>query len=313
MYNDFIGVDIGKFEFVVALNGSRNTVSYENTSAGIDDFLTQYQPSLKGGFTVLEATGGYELSLLLALCDSDYVVHRANTRHVKNFIRSYGNAAKTDSLDAVGLSRYGKERHVGLKPFDAPSKKSLELFDLVQRRKDLKNFEVAEKNRSKGPRIGNKVHKSCSNMLKCIQEELVSINAAITAHIENDTQLKKKKEVLKTIPGIGEVSANTLLVLLPELGVLNRRQIASLAGVAPIAKDSGTYQGKRTVGYGRDGLKEMLFMCAMAARRSHSSLQSFYLRLIDAGKPKKVALVALMRKIITIANARLKELSLSEC
>lgn len=307
MYNDFIGIDIGKFEFVVALNSSKNTFTFENSPEGIDDFIKEYQASLKGGFTVLETTGGYELSLLLTLCDKGYVVHRANTRHVKNFIRSYGNTAKTDRLDAVALSRYGYERHQGLNPFKAPSKKSLELFDLVQRRQDLKALEVAEKNRFKGPRIGNRVRKSCSNMLKHIQSELADIQAAIESYIEKDSMLRKRKEILKSIPGIGDISANTFLVLLPELGTLNRRQIASLVGVAPIAKDSGTYQGRRTTGHGRDGIKTLLYMCAMAARRSHSSLQSFYNRLVNAGKPKKVALVALMRKIITIANARLKE------
>lgn len=129
--------------------------------------------------------------------------------------------------------------------------------------------------------------------------------------IENDAVLKKKKEVLKTIPGVGEVTANYLLVLLPELGVLNRKQIASLTGLAPIANDSGQFKGYRATGHGRTGVKPILFMAAMAARNSNSWLKSFYNRLVEAGKKKIVALTALMRKIIVIANARIRDLNLS--
>jgi transposase len=309
MYNNFIGIDIGKFEFVVSLNCSKQVSTFSNTETGIKEFIKAYEAPLADGLSVLEATGGYELQLLLTMSDKGYALHRANTRHVKHFIRSYGNGAKTDSLDSQALSRFGKERHASLKIFEHQSKRAIDLYGLVQRRKDLKAFEVAENNRSQAPNIGIHVQKSCATVLKCIREELAIIEKEIASLIDEEVSLKAKKTCLKTIPGIGEVSANSLIALLPELGTVNRSQIASLVGLAPIPKDSGKYFGYRSVGYGRAGIKETLFMCAMAARRSNSPLKNFYERLIEAGKPKKVALTAVMRKLIVIANAKLKELA----
>jgi transposase len=152
------------------------------------------------------------------------------------------------------------------------------------------------------------VQESCQVMIETITQQVQLITSQINTLIEQDPELKVKKEVLKSIPGIGDITANELLVLLPELGTLSRRQIASLAGVAPIANDSGTFKGYRATGYGRSDIKPILFMAAMAARNSNSSLKGFYNRLIEAGKKKMVAITALMRKIIVIANARLKPL-----
>lgn len=307
LYNNFVGVDIGKFSFVVAVHGQKQIKEYDNDASGIKSFIKDYQKYLSNGLCVLETTGGYEMRLVLTLCETGYSVHRANTRKVKHFIRSLGNSAKTDKLDSKALALYGYERNNRLERFTPQSKQALALYELVQRRQDLKRLLVAEKNRSKAPRA-NFVQESCRVMIETITEQILLITSQINTLIEQDPQLKAKKEVLKSIPGIGDITANELLVLLPELGTLSRRQIASLAGVAPIANDSGTYKGYRATGHGRSDIKPILFMSAMAARNSNSSLKSFYSRLIEAGKKKMVAITALMRKIIVIANARLKPL-----
>lgn len=309
LYNNYIGIDIGKAFFVVAVYGSKKTHEYENTPTGIKGFINDFNSKLKHSLTVLETTGGYEMRLLLTLCETGYRVHRANTRKVKRFIQSYGNEAKTDKLDALSLSLYGYERSPRLEPFTPQSTQALALFELVQRRTDLKQMLVAEKNRLQAPRA-ELIKESCHAMLDVLAAQIKTITETINTLIESDPVLKGKKAVLKTIPGIGDIIANELLVLLPELGSLTRRKIASLAGLAPKANDSGQFNGYRCVSYGRCGIKPILFMAAMAARNSHSNLKSFYNQLINSGKKKMVALTALMRKIIVIANARIRDFNL---
>jgi transposase len=310
VYKNFIGIDIGKLSFVVGVYGSKKVQEYENNLEGIHSFIKAYRSLLTNGFSILETTGGYEMRILLMLCEEGFTVHRANTRKVKNFIRSLGNGAKTDELDSRALALYGYERHARLECFKPQSQQALELYELVQRCSDLKFMLVAEKNRFKAPRA-DYIKESCELMIDSLSKQIEVLTGRINQIIENDAVLKKKKAVLKTIPGIGEITANYLLVLLPELGSLNRKQVASLTGLAPIANDSGLFKGYRATGHGRAGVKPILFMAAMAARNSNSWLKSFYNRLVEAGKKKMVALTALMRKIIVIANARVRDFNLS--
>lgn len=310
-YNNFIGIDIGKFNFVVANHNEKNTTEYENTLNGINDFLNDFKGIVNKSLCILETTGGYEMELLLTLCSKKISVHRANTRKVKNFIRSYGNEAKTDALDAKALALYGYERHDKLDLYEAATENAMTLYELVMRRNDLKQMLVAEKNRLQGPRV-NTVKSSCKTIIKALSEEINAITDEINNLISKDNLLKEKKKILMSVPGIGDIISNELLILLPELGTLNRRQIAALVGVAPKAKDSGKYKGYRATGYGRNGIKPSLFLAAMAARNSNSPLKDFYEKLILTGKKKMVALTALMRKIIVIANARMKEFILKE-
>ncbi len=253
----------------------------------------------------METTGGYELELIYFLLHNEYKVHRADTRKVKSFIRSFGSSAKTDALDAKALALYGYERGDKLSLFELQSVDAIELFQLVQRRKDLKGSLVAEKNRLKAP-TGNLIKNSIAAMINVLTEQLQVITDKIQAMISSNKELNDKCNMLKTIPGIGDIIAFELLILLPELGILCRRTISSLAGLAPRANDSGKFSGYRRTGYGRGGVKPMLFLAAMAARNSKTPLKEFYEKLIAKGKKKMVALTALMRKIIVIANARLK-------
>jgi transposase len=305
-YRNFIGIDIGKKSFFVNLYGKKPVKEYENTSEGIKKFLKSYKTVLKEVFCILEATGGYEMRLLLTLCDQGLTVHRANTRKVKRFIQSLSNGAKTDALDAKALALYGYERSYRLEPFSPSSKQALDLYELVQRRRDLRQMLTAEKNRLKAPRA-NLVKSSIQAVIQLLSDEIESIDQLIRELIDSDEIFAKKKRILMTIPGIGGAISAELIAMMPELGSMNRRQAASLAGLAPRANDSGQFKGYRHTAPGRNQVKPMLFLAAMAARNSNSRLKVFYNQLIARGKSKMVALVALMRKIIVIANARLKE------
>ena len=216
-YTKFIGIDIGKFNFVVATHGNKETKEYTNDNSGINSFLKDHKKELQTALCILETTGGHEMNVLLTLCDKKIAVHRANTRNVKNFIRSFGNKAKTDTLDAKALAYYGFERNDRLEKYKPASKHSMQLYELVQRRHDLKQILVAEKNRIQGPRT-DFIKGSCEKMIKAITDEIESIAAQIKEMINQDPVLKAKKLMLMTIHGIGETISNELLILLPELG-----------------------------------------------------------------------------------------------
>jgi transposase len=308
LYQNFIGIDIGKFSFVVACHETKKTFEYQYNNDGLQKFFIKFNSLLPLSLIVLEATGGYEQQLLLALCAKNFHVHRANTRHVKSFIRSYRNSAKTDALDAKALALYGSERYKHLELFKPISSNLLDLYALLQRRADLKKMLTAEKNRAQAPGIILFSAKSCNKLIETLQEQLVLINHELKAIIAADPILKARLKVLKSVSGIGNIVAMELLAMMPELGTLTREQAASLAGLAPKANDSGKSQGYRRVAPGRNSLKPTLYMAAMAASQSKSILGIFYKNLLARGKKKMVALTALMRKIIVIANARLKEL-----
>lgn len=305
VYTNFIGIDMGKFNFVASIYGNKTTNEYENSCSGIGKFIEEHQSVLLDSLIVVEATGGYELEFIYTIVAAGYKIHRADARKVKNFIRSFGSAAKTDILDAKALAKYGHERSAHLKLFSLSSPDRIELFQLVQRRNDLTSILVAEKNRLQGP-SGNIIKDSIDSMINVISGQIESITEKIKRLIDSIPELKQKMELLKTIPGIGNVVAFELLILLPELGTLCRRKIASLAGVAPRASESGKFTGYRRTGNGRFGIKRILFIAAMAARNSNTCLKEFYEKLTGRGKKKMVALTALMRKILVIANAKIK-------
>jgi len=309
LYQNFIGIDIGKFTFVVNCHGQKSTNTFDNTSQGLKAFIRKHKQDLSDSLTVLETTGGYESLALKILLAKGYAVHRANTRKVKNFIRSFGNDFKTDALDAKALALYGKERSDQLNLYRPPSQEQELLYDLVTRRQDLTKLRAAEKNKIQGPKCQGVLKDSCQTMITFLSQQIKGIEDQITSLVHKKEHLTEKVQELQTIPGVGPVVATTLLALMPELGTLTRRQVASLAGVAPKANDSGTLKGYRRIVRGREIIKPALFMAAMAARNSHSDLGAFYTRLTGKGKKKMVALTALMRKIITIANAKLKPLT----
>jgi transposase len=305
-YSSFFGIDIGKSEVVVGKYGTKSTVSFPNSKTGFKNFFKIYKTELPNAFVVLETTGGYETLFLNALLDKEIAVHRANTRQVKSFIRSWGTLAKSDALDAQALSLYGYERHQKLSLFQKPSPELVKLTSLTQRRQDLTQMLVQEKNRLKSPQNDSFIIKCCKEIIKTLKTQIDYITKEIESIISNNVSFRQKKEALESIPGIGPVVSAILIASMPELGQINRRQAASLAGLAPHPYESGQKIGYRRTKGGRQQVRSLLFIAAMAARNSNSTLKAFYEKLIGKGKKKMVALTALMRKILVIANARIK-------
>jgi transposase len=307
MYSIFLGIDIGKFEFVVAAHENTKIQQYTNDTAGIKSFIAAHKSQLPTSFVVLEATGGYEKMLLETLSIRGIAVHRADARKVKYFIKSERMYGKTDASDAILLALYGFERHLKLpihKPIDAATGN---LKSALTRRIQLTKDLVAEKNFSQAPGISDEIKQSSERHIAFLTNEIEIMNEAINTSIKQDSEALLKREILSSIPGIGQQVSAALIGLAPELGRLNRREIASLLGVAPHPYESGMRKGYRAVKGGRLEVRTFLFMASMAARSSNSYFKEFYERLIAKGKKKMVALTALMRKILLVANALLKQ------
>jgi transposase len=307
LYHNFIGIDISKADFHVGLHGSKETKSFDNIKSGFSQFFKTYKKELSNGLVVLETNGGYETLLIEFLQHKKIAVHRANTRIVKNFIRSTGKLGKSDRIDALGLARYAFERHESLTLYQAPSAQQKELLQLSRRKKELKSMLVQEKNRMQAP--DNQFIKiSCEQVIQSLTDNIKQIETRIKELIQTEKHMQQKVELLsKEIKGVGEITAIDLLINIPELGSLDRRKIASLSGTAPHPYESGKKIGYRSTRGGRQTVKPILYMAAMAASRSLGELGKFYKSLVSRGKKPIVALVALMRKMIVIANAKIRD------
>jgi transposase len=276
----FIGCDVGKAEIVIFDSRTGHTTKISNTGAALARFAASLDPD---GLVICEATGGYEAALLDALVTAGRPVHRADARKVKAFIRSLGTLGKSDAIDACALARYGSERHDRLARWQPRDHQRDRLHLLVTARRELVRERVAYRNRLQAPGMAP------------IEPRLRRILAALDAEIA----------------GIGPATAAQLTALMPELGTLGRRQAAALAGLAPHPRQSGTKDAYRRTRGGRPEVKHALFMAALAATRHNPTLRNFYQRLKSNGKKPIVALIAVMRKIIVIANARIRDAQLS--
>lgn len=308
MYHSFIGIDIGKKDFYLALHGESNVTPYPNNKKGFALMVKRLKAQLPDSLVVLENTGGYEAKLISYLLARDIKVHRADTRKVKHFIRSTGRLGKSDNIDALGLARYAKERHHELDLYQELEENAKKLLMATNRREELKQILVQEKNRLKAP-DNEHVKDSHITLIHFLEQEISKVEQVQKSLIALDKELQNKVNLLKDeIDGVGEVTAINLISTLPELGTLNRRKIASLAGTAPHPYESGNKIGYRNVRGGRGNVKRILFMAALTASRSKGKLGQFYKRLIANGKKPMVAMTALMRKIVVIANAKIKDM-----
>lgn len=310
----FLGIDVSQDWFDVALHGAAKPAQFPNSEEGFAAFARHCQGlDWPASFVVLEATGGYEARLLRFVVALGAKVHRATPLHAKHFIKSLGRQAKTDRIDALALARYAAERHAELPLFVLPNEEQRAFNDLMMRRNDLVAFAAAEKARVSQPRYtdaASPVMRSLEAVLGFLEAQIAAIESELDALVEASVILRARIETMRSVKGIGRLSAYALQAFMPELGTLTRRTAASLAGCAPHPRDSGIKNRKRTVFGGRGTIKRMLFLAAMAARRHEPNLKAFYEKLVSGGKPKMVAITAIMRKIIVIANARLKELNL---
>ena len=303
LYSNFMGIDIGKFDCVAHIYGSNITTTFKNTREGIAEFYTEVKASLEKGLVVCEVTGGYERLVIEYLQSHTIAVHRANGRQIKNFIRSYGIIGKNDSIDAKALSHYAYERHPRLALYEKNTHETLR--ELQGRRADLVSMHTAEKNRKSAPG-GQSCVTSIDAVIAVLATQISLVEAQIKELIASDAILQMKVDTLKTLPGVGDITAATIVCQMPEIGTMNQKQVASLAGLAPHPNQSGMKNGYRRTRGGRRHLRAALHMSGLSASGSKSVLGDFYRRLVESGKPKMCALTAVTRKLIVIANARVK-------
>lgn len=294
-----LGLDVGKD--TIAVSDGRNAALVANRRPAIRRFLR----GCKADFIVCEPTGGYELVLIEECLQLGLAVHRADTRKLKAFIRSRGQLGKSDAIDARELAAYGLERWASLALWHAPDPVEARLRALVRRRNDLVAIKVAEMNRAKAPG-GMDLADTFKAVLAVITRQIKAIDQAIRTLLRTGF-LKQKVDVATAIKGIAETTAAALIATLPELGRMDRKQAAALAGLAPHPNESGRKIGYRRMRGGRPAVRTILFMPAMQAARGRGEFASFYRRLVDAGKKPIVALAAVMRKIVVTLNARLRD------
>ena len=301
----FIGCDVGKATIVVFDSLSGRTQTIANQPKALAVFVATLDAAC---FALCEATGGYEAALLAALIAAGIPTHRADARKVKYFIRSRGTLGKTDALDARALAIYGEKNQAELDRWQAPDEERCRLQALILQRNDLVQDQTRYSNRAKAP--GSVKMRGCySRVLVTLAREICRLDVEIAATVNASATMRLAADTLVAIPGIGAVTAHALLGLMPELGRLDRRQAAALAGLAAHPNQSGAADGYRRTRGGRPEVKRAIFMAAMSAAKHHPTLKPFYDRLIENGKKKLVALTAVMRKLIVIANAKLRDLA----
>ena len=299
----FIGCDVGKTSIVVYDSADGRLQTIANGAEALAAFATQLDQTC---LVVCEATGGYEAGLLDALLARGVPTHRADARKVKAFIRSFGTLGKTDALDAKALAGYAKERNLQLRRWQAPSRDHLALQALVLTRSDLVQQQTAWSNRLQAP--GAEPVASClRQLLDCLADQIDAIEVRIQNILDASQPLQQTAAILRAIRGIGFKTAAALIALMPELGSLNRKQAAALAGLAPHPRQSGFTDAYRRTKGGRPEVKRVLFMAALSAAQHDPVMRAFFQRLTAAGKKPIVAITAVMRKIIVVANARLRD------
>ncbi len=297
----FVGIDVSKDRLDVAVRPTGEAWQVPHDPQGMNS-LTERLRDLAPHLVVLEATGGMELALSGELAAAGLPVAVVNPRHVRDFARAGGQLAKTDSLDAQVLAHFAEAMRPA--PRGLPDASAQEMRALVARRRQLVEMTTAEKNRMRiaTPRVRPKVQEH----IRWLEDSLKELDKDLADLIRSSPMWSTTEKLLRSAPGVGPILSMTLLSGLPELGVLNRGEIAALVGVAPFNRDSGTLRGKRKVWGGRGQVRAVLYMATLVATRFNPVLRDFYQRLCAAGKPKKVAITACMRKLLTILNVMVK-------
>ncbi len=298
----FVGIDVSKASLDVALRPDNSHWSCGNDDAEISALvkrLRKLQPTL----IVLEATGGLEIPVVAVLASAALPVVVMNPRQVRDFAKASGKLAKTDRIDAGVLAWFGEALRPEIRPFKDPE--TQELAALLTRRRQLSDMLTAERNRlHSAPKC---VRKDIKAHIAWMERRFKDVNNDLNGAIKHSPVWRENDEILQSAPGVGPVLSVTLMAVLPELGTLNRRQIAALAGLAPFNRDSGKFKGKRAIWGGRAEVRSVLYMSTLTAVRCNPIIRSFYQRLIKAGKEHKVAMTACMRKFLTILNVMIKD------
>ena len=298
----FAGIDVSKDWLDVAVLGEKGTKQFANTKKGIAQ-LAKWMRTLTLKLIVAEATGGYEQDLVLALFAAGLPVALVSPQRVRQYAKARGLLAKTDKLDAHLLANFGK--HIQPRLFVAKSEERKRLSALVERRKQLNTMLQAEKNRLRTTSMEMK--SSMKRVIVCLKAELKEVDEKIRQFMKAHEEMGEQEQLLRTVRSIGPVTAVTLLADLPELGQLDRKQIAALVGVAPMNHDSGKKRGYRKTKGGRPDVRRALYMATLTGIRYNPVLQPQYEQLVKRGKEKKVAITACMRKLLTILNAMMRD------
>ena len=299
----YVGIDVSKDRLDVHLRPGGEAFAVARDGKGLEELVARLlacSPTL----VAVEATGGFETIVAAALAGAQLPLVVINPAQIRHFAQAVGQRAKTDPIDAAVIARFVEA--VKPTPRAMPDQEARLLAELVSRRRQIIEMIVAERQREK--RAENvRVRKSLARHIKVLEKELLEIDNDIDTLVRGSPVWRAKEELLVSFPGVSNTLARTFLAEVPELGTLNRRQIASLAGLAPFTRQSGRWKGKSMIGGGRGALRAGLYMAALSASRYHPQLKLFYQRLLAAGKPKMVALIAVARKVLTTLNAMLRD------
>jgi transposase len=298
-----VGIDVSKDKLDVHVLPQGESFSVSRDAKGIEELINRLAP-LEPAVIGIEATGGFERVAAAGLASAGLPLVVINPAQVRAFARSLGQRAKTDPIDAAVIARFVEAIKPPIRPL--PDEETQLLSDLVTRRSQIIQMIVAERQREKRA-INRHVRKSLARLIKALEKEINSIDEEIDGTLRGSPIWREKEDLLVSVPGVGSITTRTLLAELPELGTLDRRQIASLVGLAPFTRQSGRWRGKSSIAGGRSCVRSVLFMAAMTARRHNPVLRCFFERLVAAGKPKMVALIAVTRKLLTILNAIVRD------
>ena len=299
----FVGIDVSKDRLDVCIRPEGEIVMFARDSEGIKALVDRMQ-QLKPQIVVLEATGGYEAPVVAALADGGVPVAVVNPRQIRDFAKATGRLAKTDTLDAAAIAHFAE----AIKPEPRPllDEQAREFKALMVRRRELIDMIVRERNRLHQA-VEKRIIKDLKAHLRFLELRLDAIDDDIDGAVRSSPLWRAKEDLLRTVPGVGPQTARTLLAEMPELGSLSRREIASLAGLAPMNRDSGTMRGKRMIQGGRRSVRAVLYMAALIASRRNPVFKTYYQHLLANGKAKKLALLAIARKLLVALNAMVRD------
>ena len=298
-----VGIDVSKDRLDVHVFPQGIAFAVARDGKGLAELIERLAP-LTPDLVAVEAAGGFETVVAAALAGARLPLVVVNPAQVRHYAQAVGKRAKTDPIDAAMIARFAHDTKPELRPL--PDEATQLLADLVARRRQIIEMIVAERNRERRATV-RRIKKSIARLIAALEKELVEIDAEIDAGVRGSPAWRDKEDLLASVPGVGPVVARTLIAELPELGTLDSKKIASLAGLAPYTRQSGQWKGKSMIGGGRKSVRCALFLAALVAARHNPVLKAFRERLAKAGKPKMVALIAVARKLITILNAILRD------
>jgi transposase len=298
----YVGIDVSKDRLDVHVRPTGETFAVARDGEGLAALVARLT-SLKPGLVAVEATGGFEMTVAAAIAGAGLPLAIVNPAQVRHYAQALGRHAKTDPIDAEVIARFAEA--VRPEPRSLPDEATQALADLVTRRRQIITMMVAERQRA--TRLPKRLKRSCERVVRVLEKELAALDQDIDTTVRGTPAWRAKEDLLASVIGIGTITARALIADLPELGALNRRQIAALVGVAPYTRQSGQWRGKSFIAGGRPTIRAALFIATMAAVRHNPAIRGFRDRLIARGKPKMVAMIACMRKLLTILNAILRD------